>query len=70
MPQASDASFPPGCKIVHVEGALRLVKVRDHESRHILFNDNIEFVDKLFQLLNIAVNVAFKCLNDNIEFVG
>ena len=34
-----------------------------------LLIDNIEFVDKLFKLLNIVVDVVFKLLIDNIEFV-
>ncbi len=32
--------------------------------------DNIEFVDKLFVLINIVVELAFKLLINNIEFVG
>ncbi len=34
-----------------------------------LFIDNIEFVDKLFKLLNIVVDVEFKLLIGNVEFV-
>ena len=34
-----------------------------------LLIDNIEFVDKLFKLLNIVVDVVFKLLIDNIDDV-
>ena len=35
-----------------------------------LLIDNIDDVDKLFQLLNIVPDVAFKLLIDNIDDVG
>ncbi len=34
-----------------------------------LFIDNVEFVDRLFKLLKVVVDVAFKLFIDNIELV-